>query len=80
MQHNNWGIVGLQYANVYIQRRPRRLSVFASITCHLCFAALAHQQALYMMCFPQTAQDLYSLVQNKNRSVLQHRGLNKHNT
>ena len=32
MQHNNWGIVGLKYANVGIQRRPRWLSLFASIS------------------------------------------------
>ena len=32
MQHNNWGIVGIQYANVCIQRRPRWLSVFTSIS------------------------------------------------
>ena len=32
MQHNNRCIVGLQYANVCIQRRPRWLSVFASIS------------------------------------------------
>ena len=44
-------------------------------TCHLRFAALAGQQALYMMCFAQTAQQLYSLVTTKNRSVLRHRGL-----
>ena len=29
MQHNDWGIVGIQYANVCIQRRPRWLYVFA---------------------------------------------------
>ena len=44
------------------------------------FSALARQQALYMMCFAQTAQHLYLLVQTKNRYVLQHRGLNKQNT
>ena len=49
-------------------------------TCHLRFAALVRQQTLYMMCFAQTAQHLYSVVQTKNRSVLQHRGLNKQNT
>ena len=32
MQHNNWGIVGLQYTNVCIQLRSRWLSVFASIS------------------------------------------------
>ena len=48
-------------------------------TCHLRFAALARQQALHMMCFAQTAQHLYSLVQTNKCSVLQHRGLNKQN-
>ena len=77
MQHNNWGIVGLQYANVWIQRRPQWLSVFAIRyhTCHLRFAALARQQALYMMCFAQTAQHLYSLVQTKNRLFFNIAGL-----
>ena len=32
MQHNNCSIVDLQYANDYIQRRPRWLSLFASIS------------------------------------------------
>ena len=76
MQHNNGGIVGLQYANVCIHRRPPWLSVFASYV-PFAFAVLARQQALYMLCFAQTAQHLYSLVQTKNRYVLRHRGLNK---
>ena len=78
MQHNNWDIVGLQYVNVCIQRRPRPC-LLRYHTCHLRFVALARQQALYMMCFAQTAQHLYSLVQTKKCSILQHRGLNKHN-
>ena len=49
-------------------------------TCHLRCAALARQKALYMICFAQMAQHLYSLIQTKNRSVLQHRGVNKQNT
>ena len=44
------------------------------------FAGLARQQALYMMCFAQTAQHLYSLVKTKNRSFLLHRGLKKQKT
>ena len=44
------------------------------------FAALARQQALYMMCFAHTAQHLYSLVQTKNRYFLRHRELKKQKT
>ena len=81
MQQNNRGTLGLQYANVCIQRRPRWLSGFASISyVSFAFAALSRQQALYMMCFARTAPHLYSLVQIKNRSVLQHRRLNIQNT
>ena len=52
IQHNNWGIVGLQYVNVCIQRRPRWLSVFASISyvpfafCRICSAASALHDVL----------------------------------
>ena len=81
MQHNNWGSVGLQYANVCIQCMPRWFPCLLRYhTCHLLFVALVRQKALYMMCSAQTAQQLYSLVQTKTRYVLQHRGLNKQNT
>ena len=38
---------------------------------HLRFEALARQQAIYTMCFAQTAQHLYSLVQTKHRSFFE---------
>ena len=78
MQHNNCANTCIQPK---LKRRPRGFPrLLRYHTCHLRFAALAQQQALYMMCFAQTAQHLYSLVQTKNRSVLRHRGLDKQNT
>ena len=47
-------------------------------TCNLRFAALARQQALYIMytmCYDQRAHHLHSLVQTKNRCLLRHRRL-----
>ena len=65
----------LQYFTVQSRTLGHDGSPICFGTCHLCFTAVARQQALYTMCSVQPAQHLHSLVQTKDRYLLRHRRL-----